>query len=517
MNYEIVESFSQMAREKRMDKDMLAGIIEDVFSMMVRKKYGQEARFDVVVNMDKGDIEIYLEKTIVEEVTDPNLQIDLATVRKKTDEPLEVGDDFVEVIDLQSFGRRLVISAKQNLNQRIKEIEKEVVYNEYSNTVGEIIVGEIYQIRKGEILINHNRNELILPKSEQIFRERYRKGETLRAIVKEVRKSATTPLVIISRADPKFLSKLFELEIPEIYDGIIEIKAVAREAGERSKVAVESHDDRIDAVGACVGMKGVRIHAIVRELNNENIDVINYSDEPMTFIQRALAPAKLKSLTVEESTKTATAVVEKEQVSLAIGRNGQNIRLASKLTGYEINLIKEGVEDEYDMDLEEFREELGEPLYERLLDEGYETARDVIEANDEDLLLIDGLDLEKVKTMRSMMQRELEEADIEEEAETDETSEGESTPAASEASPSEIAEGESSPSEPADSEASSADGETSPSEPAESEASPSEPAESEASPSEPAESEASPSEPADGETEASEKESKNESEAEETK
>src|SRR5436309_6318051 len=199
MNYEIVESFSQMVREKRMDKDMLAGIIEDVFSMMVRKKYGAEARFDVVVNMDKGDIEIYLEKEIVESVTDPNLQIDLASVRKKTDEPLEVGDDYVEVIDLQTFGRRLVVSAKQNLNQRIKEIEKEVIYNEYTSTVGEIIVGEIYQIRRGEILINHNRNELILPKSEQIFRERYRKGETIRAIVKEVRKSASNPLVIVSR------------------------------------------------------------------------------------------------------------------------------------------------------------------------------------------------------------------------------------------------------------------------------------------------------------------------------
>ncbi len=420
MNYEIVESFSQMAREKRMDKDMLAGIIEDVFSMMVRKKYGQEARFDVVVNMDKGDIEIYLEKEIVEQVTDPNLQIDLATVRKKTDEPLGVGDDFVEVIDLQSFGRRLVISAKQNLNQRIKEIEKEVVYNEYSNTVGDIIVGEIYQIRKGEILINHNRNELILPKGEQIFRERYRKGETIRAMVKEVRKSAATPLVVVSRADPKFLAKLFELEIPEIYDGIIEIKGVAREAGERSKVAVESHDDRIDAVGACVGMKGVRIHAIVRELNNENIDVINFSDQPMVFVQRALAPAKLKSIAIEEATKTATVVVDKDQVSLAIGRNGQNIRLASKLTGYEINLIKEGVEEEYDMDLEEFREELGEPLYERLLDEGYETARDVIEANEEDLLLIDGLSQEKIASMKSMMKLELEEADIEDEEESDE-------------------------------------------------------------------------------------------------
>ncbi len=415
MNYEIVESFSQMAREKRMDKDMLAGIIEDVFSMMVRKKYGLEARFDVVVNMDKGDIEIYLEKQIVEKVIDPNLQIDLETVRKKTDEPLEIGDDFVEVIDLQSFGRRLVISAKQNLNQRIKEIEKEVIFKEYNSIVGEIIVGEIYQIRKGEILVNHNRNELLLPKGEQIFRERYRKGDTLRAIVKEVRKGATSPLVIISRSDPKFLTKLFEIEILEIYDGIIEIKGVAREAGERSKVAVESHDDRIDAVGACVGMKGVRIHAIVRELNNENIDVINFADNPTVYIQRALAPAKLKSINVEAENKIATVVVDKDQVSLAIGRNGQNIRLASKLTGFEINLIKEGVEEEYDMDLDEFREELGEPLYERLIDEGFKSARDILEAETEELLVVDGLDKEKVKSIKEMVQRGLDEADVEDE------------------------------------------------------------------------------------------------------
>ncbi len=429
MNYEIVESFSQMVREKRIDKDMLAGIVEDVFAMMVRKKYGMEARFDVVVNMDKGDIEIYLEKEIVETVTDPSTQIDLATVRTKSDEPLEIGDDFVEVIDLQSFGRRLVVSAKQNLNQRIKEVEKEIIYNEYNSSVGEIIVGEIYQIRKGEILINHNRNELILPKSEQIFRERYRKGETLRAIVKEVRKSSANPMVIISRADPKFLAKLFEIEIPEIYDGIIEIKGVAREAGERSKVAVESHDDRIDAVGACVGMKGVRIHAIVRELNNENIDVINYSDEPVVFIQRSLAPAKLKSVQIDEATKTATVLVDKEQVSLAIGRNGQNVRLASKLTGFEINLVKEGAEDEYDMDLDEFREELGEPLYERLIDEGYTTARDVIEAETDDLLQIDGLSEEKITTLKDMMNRELEEADIDEETEESDEEEAPAQPA----------------------------------------------------------------------------------------
>jgi len=417
MNYEIVESFSQMVREKRIDKDMLAGIIEDVFSMMVRKKYGMEARFDVVVNMDKGDIEIYLEKQIVEHVTDPNTQVELETVRKKTDEPLEIGDDFVEVVDLQNFGRRLVVSAKQNLNQRIKEVEKEIIYNEYNNSIGEIIVGEIYQIRKGEILINHNRNELILPKNEQIARERYRKGETLRALLKEVRKNTATPVVIISRSDPKFLAKLFEMEIPEIYDGIIEIKAVAREAGERSKVAVESHDDRIDAVGACVGMKGVRIHAIVRELNNENIDVINYSDNSSVFIQRALAPAKLKSVQVDATTKTATVVVDKDQVSLAIGRNGQNVRLASKLTGYEINLIKEGGDEEYDMDLNEFREELGEPLYERLMDEGYETVRSILEATVDDLLEIEGLDEEKIKSIKDMMKREIEDAEVEEEGE----------------------------------------------------------------------------------------------------
>jgi N utilization substance protein A len=415
MNYEIVESFSQMAKEKRIDKDMLIGIIEDVFSMMVKKKYGLEARFDVVVNMDKGDIEIYLEKQIVDTVTDPTTQIDLASVRKKTDEPLDVGDDYVEVIDLQSFGRRLVVAAKQNLNQRIKEIEKEVIYNEYMGMLGEIIVGEIYQLRKNEILVNHNKNELLLPKNEQIYKERYRKGDTLRAIVKEVRKGATSPIVIISRADPKFLEKLFELEIPEIYDGIIEIKGIAREGGERAKVAVESHDDRIDAVGACVGMKGVRIHSIVRELNNENIDVIHYTSDPVQYITRAMAPAKLKSIVLDAAAKTATVTVDKDQVSLAIGRNGQNVRLASKLSGYEINLIKEGAEEEYDMDLTEFREELGEPLIERLVEAGFTSARDIIDAHPDDLMEIDGMEQPKIASMKEMMRRELEEAELEEE------------------------------------------------------------------------------------------------------
>lgn len=430
MNYEIVESFSQMVREKRIDKDMLASVIEDVFSMMVKKKYGLDSRFDVVINMDKGDIEIYLEKVIVENVTNPSTEIDLQTVRKKTDEQLEIGDDFVEIVDLKSFGRRLVVSAKQNLSQRIKEIEKEVVYGEYNNTIGEIIVGEIYQVRKGEILINHNRNELYLPKGEQIAKERYRKGDTIRAIIKEVRKDTATPMVIISRSDPKFLAKLFETEIPEIYDGIIEIKSVVREPGDRSKVSVESHDDRIDAVGACVGMKGVRIHAIVRELNNENIDVINYSENSSTYITRALAPAKIKSITVDDSKKTATVVVDKDQASLAIGRNGQNIRLASQLTGYQIDLVKEGAEEEYDMDLAEFREELTIPLYERLVDEGFTTARSVIEARIDSLLEIEGLTEDRIRSIKEMMSRELEEAEIDEELENNYTGETKAEPEA---------------------------------------------------------------------------------------
>lgn len=430
MNSEIVESFSSMVREKGIDKDVLLSIVQEVFSMMVRKKYGQEAKFDVVVNMEKGDIEIFLEREVVETVENPAIQIDVATARELSGEELDIGEDYVEVVPLALFGRRLVVSAKQNLNQRIKEIERENIYNEYSNTVGEIVVGEIYQIRRNEILINHNRNELLLPKSEQIFKERYKKGDSIRAVIKEVRKNSGNPVVIVSRADSKFLEKLFEMEIPEIYDGIIEIKRIAREPGERSKVAVESHDDRIDAVGACVGMKGVRIHTIVRELNNENIDVINFSDQSLAFIQRSLAPAKLKSIEIDEATKSANIVVAVDQVSLAIGRNGQNIRLASKLTGYELNLIKEGGEDEYDIELVDFKEELGEELYLKLIEKGLETAKDVITAKLDTLLQIEGLTEDKIKEIRTMMQRDLDEAEVEDEEEEEEDEEEEVTAAA---------------------------------------------------------------------------------------
>ena len=416
MNHEIVESFAQMVREKGIDKDILVGIVEDIFGMMVRKKYGPTVKYDVVVNMDKGDIEIYLEREVVEEVVDPVTQIEPKEARKKSGEDMDVGEEFVEIVPLDSFGRRLVVSAKQNLNQRIKEIEREAIYNEYSTSLGEIVVGEIYQIRKGkgEILVIHNKNELILPRSEQIYKERYKKGDTIRAVVKEVRKGAGNPVVIVSRTDPQFLTRLFEIEIPEIYDGIIEIKAIAREPGDRAKVSVLSHDDRIDAVGACVGMKGVRIHAIVRELNNENIDVINWSDDPLVFITRSLSPAKLKEIQLDKETKKANVTVAADQVSLAIGKNGQNVRLASRLTGYDIQLIKEGgEEEEYDMDLSEFREELGDVMFHKFFDEGYESVHDVIDTPIEELVNTLGIEKEKIEEIVGLLKRGLEDAEIE--------------------------------------------------------------------------------------------------------
>ncbi len=422
MNHEIVESFAQMAREKGIDKDILIGIVEDIFGMMVKKKYGPNVKYDVVVNMDKGDIEIYLEKEVVEVVEDPSIQISVTDAQKKSGDNLAPGEEFVEIVPLEDFGRRLVISAKQNLNQRIKEIEREAIFNEYSNSIGEIVVGEIYQIRKGkgEILVIHNKNELLLPRNEQIYKERYKKGDTIRAIVKEVRKGAGNPTVVISRTDPAFLMRLFEIEIPEVYDGIIEIKRIAREPGDRAKVAVLSHDERIDAVGACVGMKGVRIHAIVRELNNENIDVINYSEDPMVFIQRALAPAKLKEIQMDKENKKAVINVANDQVSLAIGKGGQNVRLASKLTGFELNVQKEGgEEEEYDMDLSEFREELGDVLFHKFFDENYKSVRDIIKTPKEDLVNTLGIEPEKVDEILAMLKKGFEEAEVEIDEETD--------------------------------------------------------------------------------------------------
>lgn len=412
MNNEIVESFSAMVRDKSMDKDVLGGIIEDIFGLLVKKKYGPDAKYDVVVNMDKGDIEIFLERIIVDEVEDPNLEIGISEVNARgNDEELEVGEEFVEKLELSSFGRRLINLARQNLNQRIREIEKDVVYNEYADMIGEIVVGDIYQVRRNDILVNHNKNELLLPRIEQIPREKYRKGDTVRAVIKEVKKNQNGPLIIISRGANVFLRRLFEIEIPEIYDGVIEIKGIAREPGERAKVAVESQDSRIDAVGACVGMKGVRIHAIVRELNNENIDVINFSDDPVVYIQRALAPAKLKQIEIDEDNKKCTVYAESDQVSLIVGRNGVNIRLAMKLTGYEIDVIREEKPfEEYEDDLEliELREELGADVVEKLIYNRFDTAIEVLQGGVDKLKEIEGIDDAKAEEIIEIIKNQFE-------------------------------------------------------------------------------------------------------------
>lgn len=339
---DLIEAFSMMAKEKNIDRDILESVVKDSFRKMMEKKYGPEANFDVIVNMEKGNIEIFLYKTVVDEVVDPNTEIDPASAREQSGEDFEVGDDYVEEMPIDEFGRRLVLNLKQNLNQKIREIEKEVTFNQYKDVVGEIIVGEVYQIKPTSILLIHNGNEIIFPKSEQIQKERYRKGDTVRAVIKSVEKRQSgPPLIIASRTDDQFLVKLFELEIPEIYDGIIEIRAIARAPGERAKIAVISNDDRIDAVGACVGMKGMRIHSIVRELSNENIDVINFTDDPALYIARALSPAKLQDIYLDTENKVAKIYADDDQMSLIIGRNGQNIKLASRLTGYQIDVIKE--------------------------------------------------------------------------------------------------------------------------------------------------------------------------------
>lgn len=413
MNPEIVDSFAQMAKEKGIDKDVLTNIVEEIFGVLIKKKYGEDANFDVVVNMDRGDIELYLVRDVVEEVENPNLEISIDELNSRgNEEELEVGEEFVEVLRLETFGRRLINLAKQSLNQRIRELEKDIIYNEYKELEGEIVIGDIYQIRKHDILVNHNKNELLLPRTEQIPFERYRKGDTVRAIVKEVNKAPTGPQVVISRTDNLFLQRLFEIEIPEIYDGVIEIKGIAREPGERAKVSVESQDKRIDAVGACVGMKGVRIHAIVRELNNENIDVVNFSNDDKVLIQRALAPGKIKKIEINPEERKATVYADSDQASQLVGRNGVNIRLAMKLTGYYIDLIREEKPlEEYEDDIEliDLRDDLGEEIYQVLINNRFDTAVEVLQAGEAKLKEIPELDEEKVKEIIEIIKSQFEE------------------------------------------------------------------------------------------------------------
>lgn len=353
MKSDIVEAFVQMAKMKSIDRDILESVIKDSFRKMMEKKHGPTANFDIIVNMEKGNIEIFLYKTVVEDVTDQATEIDVESAMERTGEEFEVGDDYVEEVPIDEFGRRSVLNLKQNLNQKLKEIDKEVTYNFYKEQLGEILVGEVYQIKPNSILLMHNGCELFFPKEEQIGKERYKKGDNIRVIIKRIdKKPSGPPLIVVSRADEKFLYKLFENEIPEIYDGILEIKGIARDPGERAKIAVLSNDDKIDAVGACVGMKGMRIHSIVRELSNENIDVVNFTQDDALYIARSLSPAKLQDIYLDKENRVANIYANEDQVSLIIGKNGQNIKLASKLTGYQIDVIRDK-EDEKDEDEEE--------------------------------------------------------------------------------------------------------------------------------------------------------------------
>ena len=395
MKIEIAEAISQLTKEKNVDREILAEILEDVLIMMIRKKYGSADNFDIFVNIDKGEIEIYQNKEIVENIEDSSLQIDLETARK-IEPDLEVGDEFVEIVDPRSFGRRLVISAKQNLSQKLRELEKVHIFDEYKNRIGEIIIGDIRQVNRNEIFLNLEKTEVMLPKSEQIQNERYRRGESIRAAIKDVWQSNKGPEIIISRSDPLFLVRLLEIEVPEIYDGVIEIKGVVRQSGERAKIAVFSNDKRIDAVGACVGMKGIRIQQIVRELNNEKIDVINWGNNPEIYISRALSPGKPLFVSVDEENKTATAVIPDEQVSVAIGRGGVNRKLASQLCGYEIEILKES---EHHMIVTRARKKLedveiagiGKSALIKLVEAQFETIEDLLRCDQKTLTNIPGI------------------------------------------------------------------------------------------------------------------------------
>jgi len=393
MNLDIVEAVSQIAKERNIKREALSEIIESIFVSMIKRKYGTADNFNIFVNMDKGEVEIYQVKNIVENVEDPVTQISLEKA-KEVEPDLELGDEFIEMIDPMGFGRRLITSAKQSLTQKIREAEKEVLFNEFKDRVGEVVVGDIRQNNRDEVLISVDHMEVALPRSEQIHNEHYHRGDTLRAIIKEVSQTSRGPEVIVSRTDPKFLIRLFELEVPEIFDGVIEIKGVARFPGDRAKVAVYSNDKRIDAVGACVGLKGVRIQSIVKELNNEKIDVINWSSEPEIFISRALSPAKPIRIILNTEQKSAIAVISDDQISLAIGKGGQNRQLSCMLTGYNVETVKQSEWEKTQPKEEKLLlsqiPELTKTIVEKLNAAGYESAEEVLDAGKDTIMELKG-------------------------------------------------------------------------------------------------------------------------------
>jgi N utilization substance protein A len=409
-NINLIETFSEFKELKNIDRATMISVLEDVFRGMLQKMFGTDENFDVIINIDKGDFEIWRNREVVEDgkVEDSNRQIALSQA-KKIDEDYEIGEDVTDEVKFADFGRRAILALRQNLTSRILDLEKNNVYLKYRDRIGEIITGEVYQVWKREILVlDEEANELIIPKNEQIPSDYFRKGDSIRAVVIRVEMRNNTPLIVLSRTSPVFLERLFELEVPEIFDGLITIKKIVRVPGERAKVAVESYDERIDPVGACVGMKGSRIHGIVRELKNENIDVINYTNNIQLFITRALSPAKITSIKLDQENKRAEVYLKPNEVSLAIGKGGLNIKLASQLTGYEIDVYREGDEDDEDVNLEEFADEIDSWILDELKAVGCDTAKSVLELSTEDLVKRTDLEEETIKEVMKILRSEFE-------------------------------------------------------------------------------------------------------------
>ena len=406
----LIETFSEFKELKNIDRPTMMSVLEDIFRGMLVKMYGNADNFDIIINIDKGDFEIWRNRVVVEDVEDPNTQISLIDAHK-IDDSYEVDEEVTEEVKLQDFGRRAILALRQNLAGRIMDLEKANLFNKYKEQVGNIIVGEVYQSWKKETLVlDDEGNELLLPKTEQIPGDFFRKGDAVRAIISKVEMKNNSPLIILSRTSPLFLERLFEQEVPEIYDGLITIKRVVRAPGERAKIAVESYDDRIDPVGACVGVKGARIHTIVRELRNENIDVINFTNNIQLLIQRALSPAKVSSVKIDETTKRVDVYLKPNEISLAIGKNGLNIRLASQLVGYELDVYRDtdDEEDEEDIPLDEFNDEIEEWIIDVFKGIGCDTALSVLDIPVEELIKRTDLEEETVKEVVAILRSEFE-------------------------------------------------------------------------------------------------------------
>ncbi|MBN8653768.1 MAG: transcription termination/antitermination protein NusA [Cytophagales bacterium] len=408
----LIESFADFAKQKNIDRPTMIRILEDVFRNMIRKKYIEDDNFDIIVNADKGDLEIWRFREIVDDDSEDIWEHDKISLSEaqKIEADFEVGEEVAEQVYLEDFGRRAVTTARQTLMQKVKDLEKDILYQKYKDLVGEIIAGEVYQVLGREVLlIDAEGNEISIPRSEQIQKDRYRKGENVRAVVHKVDMVNGSPKIILSRTAPAFVERLFEQEVPEVYDGLITIKKVVREPGERAKVAVESYDDRIDPVGACVGMKGSRIHAIVRELQNENIDVINYTENLELFIQRALSPAKIVSIKIDKDNNRVSVFLKPDQVSLAIGKGGLNIKLASRLVGMEIDVFREtDGEQEEDVDLDEFGDEIESWVIDELKRIGLDSAKSVLNLNKEELVRRTDLEEETIDSVLGVLKKEFE-------------------------------------------------------------------------------------------------------------